>query len=294
MHDPVKQSDKAPQLERATVSRRAILAGVAPAAFGVGAVAVAGAPSAMALPTVWMDRLVVQSQVEPWTNTNTGLPGNEGVKHVQEALRAKVGGVVVDGQFGDQSRQAYAAWQRKLGYSGAGANGIPGPTSLTKLGAGRFEVARMIDTGSRVTYSGVTVNQRTAKMLNAARGLISWNFDVVKGSFVGCDGNSSCTHAWGGAIDMYLDWGSDRGSKTVSALRKVGFAAWLRPRIPGTWETHIHAIAIGDTDMHTEAANQVGDYYKGLNGLSGHAADNLPAQYRVPFTWWEAYQRGSQ
>lgn len=274
------------------LSRRALLAGVTPTVLGAG-VAVAGAPSASALPTIWMDRMVVQAQVEPWTNTNSTLPGDEGIRQVQQALRARVGGVVVDGHFGDQSRTAYAAWQRSLGYSGAGANGIPGPTSLTKLGAGRFEVARKIITGGKVTFSGVTVNERTRAMLVAADGLVAWSFDVVKGSFVGCDGNSACTHAYGGAVDLVLDWGNDRGSKTVSALRRVGFAAWLRPA-NSSWNTHIHAIAIGDTDVHTQAADQVGDYYLGRDGLAGHAPDNLPSAYRVPFTWWEAYQRGSR
>lgn len=275
-----------------SVSRRAILAGVVPASVGAGA-AIAGAPSAFALPTIYMDRVVVQSHVEPWTNTNTGLPGNAGVKEVQKALNAKYGGVVVDGQFGDQTRSAYARWQRDLGYSGAGANGIPGPTSLTRLGTNRFEVVRKINTGSRVSYSGVTVNQRTAAMLNRANSLVAWTFDVTKGSFVGCDGNSACTHAYGGAVDLVLDWGNDRGSRTVQALRRVGFAAWLRPA-NSSWNTHIHAIAIGDTDVHTQAADQVGDYYKGRNGLADHGPDNLPTQYRVPFTWWEAYNRGSQ
>lgn len=274
-----------------TVSRRAVLAGVFPAS--VAGAAVAGAPSAFALPTVYMDRVVVQSHVEPWTNTNTALPGNGGVQEVQKALRARYGTVVVDGQFGDQTREYYARWQRALGYSGAGANGIPGPTSLTKLGANRFEVVRKINTGSRVSYSGVTLNQRTANMLTKANSLVPWGFDVVKGSFVGCDGNSACTHAYGGAFDLVLDWGNDRGSKTVQALRRVGFAAWLRPA-NSSWNTHIHGIAIGDTDVHTQAADQVGDYYKGRNGLADHAPDNLPTQYRVPFTWWEAYNRGSQ
>lgn len=41
----------------------------------------------------------------------------------------------VDGSFGTQTVAAYAAWQRRLGYTGVDANGIPGMVSLTKLGA---------------------------------------------------------------------------------------------------------------------------------------------------------------
>jgi peptidoglycan hydrolase-like protein with peptidoglycan-binding domain len=41
----------------------------------------------------------------------------------------------LDGHFGKDTLAAYAAWQRRLGYTGAAADGIPGRTSLTRLGA---------------------------------------------------------------------------------------------------------------------------------------------------------------
>jgi hypothetical protein len=40
-----------------------------------------------------------------------------------------------DGSFGTATKAAYAQWQRKLGYSGKDADGIPGHDSLAKLGA---------------------------------------------------------------------------------------------------------------------------------------------------------------
>ncbi|MEU6365788.1 endolysin [Streptomyces sp. NPDC046931] len=40
----------------------------------------------------------------------------------------------VDGSFGSKTITAYAALQRRYGYSGSGADGIPGKTSLTRLG----------------------------------------------------------------------------------------------------------------------------------------------------------------
>ncbi|MHA5052255.1 hypothetical protein [Streptomyces sp. SD15] len=40
-----------------------------------------------------------------------------------------------DGSFGSKTIAGYAKWQRHLGYTGADANGIPGKTSLTKLGS---------------------------------------------------------------------------------------------------------------------------------------------------------------
>lgn len=41
----------------------------------------------------------------------------------------------VDGSFGSMTVTAYAAWQRRCGFIGADADGIPGWTSLTRLGA---------------------------------------------------------------------------------------------------------------------------------------------------------------
>lgn len=38
------------------------------------------------------------------------------------------------GSFGSMTVAAYAAWQRRLGYSGSAADGIPGQDSLSKLG----------------------------------------------------------------------------------------------------------------------------------------------------------------
>ncbi|MFG2307675.1 N-acetylmuramoyl-L-alanine amidase [Streptomyces sp. NPDC048566] len=47
----------------------------------------------------------------------------------------------VDGSFGTKTVTAYAAWQRRLGYSGPAADGIPGIASLRRLGAGHgFDV----------------------------------------------------------------------------------------------------------------------------------------------------------
>lgn len=68
----------------------------------------------------------------PWNNsvrTNTALV-------VQRALKKEVG---LDyssgpGYFGPLTQAAYSEWQRKLGYRGLDANGIPGKTSLEKLG----------------------------------------------------------------------------------------------------------------------------------------------------------------
>jgi hypothetical protein len=61
-----------------------------------------------------------------------------GVKVVEAALKA--GGFLAakyagDGSFGTTTVEAYRKWQKALGYKGADADGIPGLTSLTRLGA---------------------------------------------------------------------------------------------------------------------------------------------------------------
>lgn len=55
---------------------------------------------------------------------------------IERALKAEglLSSQWVDGSFGSKTVTAYAAWQRRLGYSGSDADGIPGKTSLTRLG----------------------------------------------------------------------------------------------------------------------------------------------------------------
>ncbi|WP_406418071.1 N-acetylmuramoyl-L-alanine amidase [Streptomyces sp. NBC_01614] len=60
-----------------------------------------------------------------------------GVKPVEAALvnAGLLERVYSDGHFGSATLDAYARWQRRLGYSGTAADGVPGMTSLKKLGA---------------------------------------------------------------------------------------------------------------------------------------------------------------
>jgi hypothetical protein len=55
---------------------------------------------------------------------------------VEKALAAEklLATQYVDGSFGTKTVSAYTAWQKKLGYTGSDADGIPGQTSLKKLG----------------------------------------------------------------------------------------------------------------------------------------------------------------
>ncbi|UFD97964.1 endolysin [Streptomyces phage Pablito] len=62
------------------------------------------------------------------------------VKIVEAALKAEgllSAAYASDGSYGTTTIAAYRKWQQKLGYTGSDADGIPGLTSLKKLGAKR-------------------------------------------------------------------------------------------------------------------------------------------------------------
>ena len=245
-------------------------------------------PVPLALPSVSLMHVVIQSQVEP-SQGNQPAFGDEYAKNVQRALVAKGISTSVDGWFGNGTRSAYATWQRRLGYSGLDASGTPGPTSLTTLGQNRFVVGGRYSIGSRVSFRGVTVNERTKAMIYGAERILGYQLNFAQGSYHPGTSQSAGTHDGGGALDVDLsNWSMTKIWGTVKALRQVGFAAWYRPYLSGHWNRHIHAMAIGDYDISRGIGNdQIGDYLVGKDGLSGHGPDNTPTAYRAPFTWWE-------
>jgi hypothetical protein len=60
---------------------------------------------------------------------------NDDIKVVQSALVdiAGASALVVDGHYGDKTKEAYKVWQHKIGYHGADADGIPGKKSMAEL-----------------------------------------------------------------------------------------------------------------------------------------------------------------
>lgn len=107
----------------------------------VVAVVTAAPRAEAALPVVDMARVAAAAQVEPACGDRSGLADNASTKLVQSALKAKGITTTADGWYGNGTTGSYATWQRSLGYTGIDANGLPGVTSLTKLGANRFTVA---------------------------------------------------------------------------------------------------------------------------------------------------------
>ncbi|MFC0540593.1 peptidoglycan-binding domain-containing protein [Kutzneria chonburiensis] len=280
-----------------TIKRATGLLAAVATALGCLALTAASASAvtstATALPVVDMEATVLAAQIDPRRADNTLTPGaKDSVLAVERALQARglLDAKWVDGYFGTTTISAYAAFQRSLGYTGLAANGLPGTTSLTKLGEGRYTVTKVIGPGSKIQRDGYTINTRTQAMLTEAEHLLGRTLKLDQGSYnPGGDPTSAGTHDGGGVVDINVD-GMSATTKTAvaKALRQVGFAAWVRNPTQGDWPWHIHAAAISDTDLSTQAQNQVGDYYLGFNGLANHGADDGP---RIAIHTWEDYQR---
>jgi hypothetical protein len=212
---------------------------------------------------------------------------------VEQALAANhlLAAQWVDGYFGTTTIAAYAKYQKSLGYTGLDASGLPGTTSLTKLGSGRFAVTHAIGPGARIdTGGGIVINTRTKAMLAAADKILGRTLTLSQGSYnPGGDPTSAGTHDGGGVVDVSVTGMSAAYRTTVAkALRTVGFAAWIRNPSQADWPWHIHAAAINDTDLSSQAQHQTGDYYLGMNGLANRGPDDGP---RITIHTWEEYQR---
>lgn len=89
-------------------------------------------------PVVSLSKIIEAARRDPSRPQGGTTPGAaDDVKLVEKALHAE--GLLPakwdsDGSFGLATVGAYASWQRRNGYRGKDANGIPGETSLKKLG----------------------------------------------------------------------------------------------------------------------------------------------------------------
>jgi peptidoglycan hydrolase-like protein with peptidoglycan-binding domain len=282
-----------------STSRRAaaLIAGAAIASMLMAQSAAAVPPrpetGSAAKPVINMERVLMAAQLDQYRPGNRHTAGAaKSVRRVQRQLRRRGFNVAVDGNFGAQTVNAYAAWQRRLGYSGLDASGMPGETSLKRLAGRRFDVKRVVRPGDRRVWSGVTLNGRTIRMLKAAGRLVrGCRLDATKGSYTGPDSSSQATHAGGGAVDLVVPR-PRCFRRMVRPLRRVGFAAWYR-NWPGN--RHIHAVAISDPDLANEIAfpgwfdarEQIVAFAQRKNGLNGATTGPMTRRLRT----WERFKR---
>lgn len=281
-HLHLTSSTQSTAISRRALGRGAlgILALTAATATGIATVA----PAHAELPVVSMKSLLVAALVDTARPDGEETPGaGASVRPVEDALVARglLDPAYVDGSFGSRTVAAYAAFQESLGHSGLGANGLPGLGSLRALGDGRFTVADEIVIGQQVEHRGVTLNERTRDMLEAALGRLDFEVELSQGSYHPGTSASAQTHDGGGAVDVAgASLSPAQRTAVARAMREVGFAAWVRTPAQ-KFEYHVHGMAIADPDIHPSAFYQIADYYLGRDGLSGHEADDGPQVARV-------------
>lgn len=144
-----------------------------------------------------------------------------------------------------------------------------------------------------VTWRGVTLDERSAAMMDeVARLCPGTPVQPSQGSWSTSVGASAGTHSGPGAIDIKArDLNPAQRSAVETAMRQVGWAAWIRSPQQGNWPWHIHGIAVGCPGLPSSAANQVRQYLDGTNGLANHGPDRGNRQY-VGVTW-ETYNGGA-
>jgi hypothetical protein len=144
----------------------------------------------------------------------------------------------------------------------------------------------MANLEKRINHRGRdNVNRRTWNMIQAAENLAGFTFVITRGSYNRGVSASAGTHDGGGVVDIRArDLDPRERGRVVLALRRVGFAAWLRTPSQANWPYHIHAVARGDRDMSRQAAAQVRSYRNGRNGLKGNGPDDGPPGY-YSMTW---------
>lgn len=141
---------------------------------------------------------------------------------------------------------------------------------------------------------GETIDNMTAAALDAATKEFGSNFSIMQGSHSTDVAASGGTHAGGGVVDIGVPNGDWVGAMT--ALRKIGFAAWVR-NVPGFGQAgegaHIHAVLIGNEQLSPEAQTQVQSYLNNDDGLSGSRPDDGPRQFvNNRFVWGQKKPKG--
>ncbi|WP_432112880.1 peptidoglycan-binding protein [Streptomyces sp. S1] len=222
---------------------------------------------------------------------------NDDVKDFQRALKAKgYDPGPIDGIFGNQTKAACTRFQKAQGWSGSGANGIPGPQTVERLGlrlaSGTTTPPPPAAPGEpahdyrRVTYGGKTVNQRTKVMLEAAVADFGRSITLTQGSYNRGVSASAGTHDGGGVVDISVSGlSAAQRNELVQCLRRAGLAAWLR--VPPAFSYHIHAVAIGDKELSPAARSQIAQWAVDRDGLAARGPDPAPD----PYPAWTAKYR---
>lgn len=143
----------------------------------------------------------------------------------------------------------------------------------------------------RTTYDAKPVDWLTRAALEEAATDYGQPFDLSQGSYSPGFGPSAGTHNGGGTVDSIPTSLADARAQE-RALRKAGFAAWVRVAVPGLWPLHVHAVQMGNRKLSAAAKAQVLEYLGGLDGLAGDGRDTGPREFvDVRFRWFRGRRR---
>ena len=146
-------------------------------------------------------------------------------------------------------------------------------------------------------WDGKTVDYLTAAALEAAKQEFGSDFHMMQGSHnEGGVAASGGTHDGGGVVDLSVPNGDWEGA--VTALRKIGFAAWVR-NVDGYGQAgsgaHIHAVLMDNEQLSPQAQVQVNSYLNNDDGLVGSRPDDSTREYvNNRFTWGDAQALSDQ
>lgn len=154
---------------------------------------------------------------------------------------------------------------------------------------------------TRTSFRGVTLNLRTIEMIEAAEEILGFKLRLTQGSYnKGGVTASAGTHDGGGVVDVSLKdaktgelFPEVRRNRIRDAMRQVGFAAWIRNPSQSNppWPWHCHAVAVGDKELSSGAAQQVVAYHNGKNGLASNGKDDGPRTWAGSGYTYEVYRQ---
>lgn len=203
-----------------------------------------------------------------------GQGGQQGLLDIKNRDGRSLGDLAQDVQV--------SAYPDRYAQHEAEAGSLLGAVSSTETTGGHGDPYALTE------VDGHTVDRMTAAALKAVEKV--WGgpgLRIMQGSHSTSVAASGNTHAGGGVIDIAPADGDWVGLMT--AMRKVGFAAWIR-NMPGYGQAgsgaHIHAVLIGDESASPEALTQVQSYLNNDDGLQGSRPDDGPRQFiNNRFVW---------
>lgn len=191
--------------------------------------------------------------------------------------------------YADEVLAKAAAWRARL----AGAT-PPGGGHVTSRWGTRWGPQDYYGTGMKVSGGMAQALERIRVLAGETDAITMYQGSWHKGT-----GQSAQTH-WGADV---VDISPYNLAARAKAAAQVGLIMFHRPAIPGVWQEHVHCILRpSDAELKAslaqkghinyQAAQQILDWDKRLDGLADHAAYTDGPWYECkPFVWHPHYEQ---